>query len=447
MNDRIMQALQRSHMAMPKIVFSILSFLNASIFLLVFVLIVFFLIIFLHQSIVLSGGKPPILFQIFSDIVLNTLGLEGTSAQQASTVVVNFLAVSLSIFAAMLPASFYLITRASLKRQLANILAENPFTTHHIKSDKDDFEVMSKYYAGAQRITVYAGDFDWLKNNEKINKNIIRLISEGRINLVSSKTATEVREAVGSELFDLAKKHLYFQNSSDMRGSIIEYEGNVRTFIYRYKEPRNEDIFICAVRDFGQGRFLLDQIEKFTKHLHSEKSVIVVSGLSGAGKTFASEHLTRIGYRRISVGDFFRDILKREGREETRANLDAAGGEYLSKYGAASLGRALIERIDDSQRVVFDGIRPTETILMIKNEFPKCKVVFVEANENVRLRRLRVRGLRDEDLEALANSHIEREGERVKNIADHTVTNNSESHRNLEADLLRIAATLEANRT
>lgn len=445
MSTRMKFALQRTQHVVPKTVLSILSFLNASVLFLIFAFILCFLAVFLHQSIVLSGGAPPVWLNNFSDFLLTSLGLKGTSAPQASSVVVNFLAVSLSIFAAILPASVFLITRASMKRQLAQILAENPFATHLIKSDQDDFDIMSKYYSGAQRVTVYAGDFDWLKNNEKISETVSRLISEGRIYFVSSKSATEVREAIGTDLFDSVKHRLSFQNSSDMRGSIIEHEGNVRTFIYRYREPRDGDIFICAVRDFGQGRFLLDQIKKLTDQSNTGKSIIIISGLPGSGKTYASEHLTRIGYKRISVGDLFREIVKSEGKEQTRKNLDLAGREYLSTHGPKALGQALIERINGSQKIVFDGIRPIETIAHIRSKFPRSKVVYLEATEPNRLRRLRDRGLKNDDIEAIADSAIEREGERVKNVSDHVVTNNAETHRNLEADLLRIAADLDGN--
>lgn len=446
MKTRMKFALQRPQNVVPKTVLSILSFLNASVLLLIFAFVLCFLAVFLHQSIVLSGGAPPVWLNSFSDFLLDSLGLQGTSAPQASSVVVNFLAVSLSIFAAILPVSVFLITRASIKRQIAQILAENPFATHLIKSGDDDFDIMSKYYFGAQRVTVYAGDFDWLKNNEKISGTVSRLISEGKIFLVSSKTAGEVREAIGADLFDSVKKYLSFQNSSDMRGSIIEYEGNVRTFIYRYREPRDGDIFICAVRDFGQGRFLLDQIKKLTEQSNTGKSIIIISGLPGSGKTYASEHLTRIGYKRISVGDFFREIVRSAGKEETRKNLDLAGREYLGTHGPEALGQALVERINGSQKIVFDGIRPVESIAYLRSKFPNAKVIYLEATEVNRLRRLRDRGLNDEDIEAIGTSSIEREGERVKNIADHTVVNNAESHRNLEADLLRIAADLNGSR-
>lgn len=172
---------------------------------------------------------------------------------------------------------------------------------------------MSYYYRNARQVTVYSGNFDWLNNNDQIQETIQRLVKEKRIYFVSAKNTAEVESAIGPEMYNKIRELITFFNSADMRGSIILYEGNVRIFIYRYQEPKEGNSYICAIRDFGQGRFLLNQIFRLIDKFHVDEEIIIICGKPGSGKSVACERLTRHGYERISAGDFFRQIVQDEG--------------------------------------------------------------------------------------------------------------------------------------
>jgi hypothetical protein len=124
----------------------------------------------------------------------------------------------------------------------------------------DDLGKMLEFYEGAEHITVFCGDFDWLQpsnlnKNEKYNESSRRqkrkmekmaekmrdfvkgYASQEKITLVSSKTKELVKDGLHGEndhsLFEALQKRFVFDKVIGIKCSLIEMVNQKYTFLYR----------------------------------------------------------------------------------------------------------------------------------------------------------------------------------------------------------------------
>jgi len=134
--------------------------------------------------------------------------------------------------------------------------------------------------------------------------------------------------------------------------------------------------------------------------------VIAISGRTGAGKsTIARAVSTRLGWPRVSFGDYLREAARNQMMQESRATLQELG-ESLVKQDAAGFTKALLSQVNFKSGVVVDGVRHMEILRALQNLVAPLPVhlIYVETDEPVRIQRLIERGLTTDEIKT-TDSH------------------------------------------
>jgi dephospho-CoA kinase len=135
-------------------------------------------------------------------------------------------------------------------------------------------------------------------------------------------------------------------------------------------------------------------------------SVIALSSRIGAGKsTIAREVSERLGWPRVSFGDYLRETARNQGTQESRTTLQELG-ESLVKEDAARFTKAVLSKVNFSSGTVVDGIRHMEILYALRNLVAPLPVhlIYVETDEQVRIQRLTERGMTADEIKK-ADSH------------------------------------------
>ena len=75
-------------------------------------------------------------------------------------------------------------------------------------------------------------------------------------------------------------------------------------------------------------------------------TIVAITGLIGSGKNEAADYIAkRYGFVIFDYADLLRDMLKKEGIEPTRENLQA----YRVKHGNTFLAEAIVAKIKKSR--------------------------------------------------------------------------------------------------
>src|SRR4051812_45764688 len=118
--------------------------------------------------------------------------------------------------------------------------------------------------------------------------------------------------------------------------------------------------------------------------------VIALSSRIGAGKsTIARAVSGRLGWPRVSFGDYLREAARKRMIQESRATLQELG-EFLVKQDAAGFTKALLSQVDFKSGVVVDGVRHMEILHALENLVAPLPLhlIYVETDEQVRIQRL-----------------------------------------------------------
>ena len=122
----------------------------------------------------------------------------------------------------------------------------------------------------------------------------------------------------------------------------------------------------------------------------------------GAGKSTIARALSeRFGIPRVSFGDYVREVARARNLQESRPALQELG-ESLVREDPDRFARAVLSKVDFTSGAVIDGIRHIEILEAItKVVFPLLIVlVYVECDEQIRIRRLVERGMKVEEIRA-----------------------------------------------
>jgi dephospho-CoA kinase len=135
-------------------------------------------------------------------------------------------------------------------------------------------------------------------------------------------------------------------------------------------------------------------------------SVIALSSRIGAGKsTIARALAERLGWPRVSFGDYVREVARNQGMEESRTVLQEVG-ESLVKEDAAGFTRAVLSRVNFKSGAVVDGVRHMEILHALEGLAAPLAVylIYVDTAETTRIQRLTERGMAADEIK-VADSH------------------------------------------
>ncbi|MFZ2149401.1 MAG: hypothetical protein WAV28_19490 [Sedimentisphaerales bacterium] len=181
---------------------------------------------------------------------------------------ISDMVVSLAFVVAVVPLIQAYVYRRRLRRELQGAHGLEVFKVK--KEGVDDLEKMLEYYEGAEHITVFCGDFDWLQPNS-VNRNpkfskcsnrrkkkirammgrmkdfVTGYASEEKVTLVSSKSKELVKNALrdgnDDSLFGNLMKRFVFGEDIGIKCSLIEKVNENYTFLYRSYSGGKKHLF------------------------------------------------------------------------------------------------------------------------------------------------------------------------------------------------------------
>jgi len=128
-----------------------------------------------------------------------------------------------------------------------------------------------------------------------------------------------------------------------------------------------------------------------------------VSGFNGAGKGEIVRFLEARSFYALSLSDVIRDELRTQGFEETRERMIETGRALRSAHGPGALADRLAAKLLPDRNYVIDSVRHPAEVEALRARTGRFRLLWVDADERVRLERIRARGRSGdpETLEAL----------------------------------------------
>ena len=98
--------------------------------------------------------------------------------------------------------------------------------------------------------------------------------------------------------------------------------------------------------------------------------LIGLVGTNGAGKSTVCQILKRKNFLVVSLSDYIRQELRKEGKSQTRSNLVTTANLLKKKQGQDILARLAVINISkfSQKSIVFDSIRNTSEITYLKQK-------------------------------------------------------------------------------
>ncbi|MGQ9538997.1 MAG: AAA family ATPase [Candidatus Bathycorpusculaceae bacterium] len=122
----------------------------------------------------------------------------------------------------------------------------------------------------------------------------------------------------------------------------------------------------------------------------SEKLVVGLAGMPGAGKSVVVNVAKNMGYGVVVMGDEVREEAQRRGLELTPENLGRIMLELRRLEGEAVIAKRCIPKIKGrtESKVIVDGLRSLAEAEEFKKVFPKFTLVAVLSPPETRFKRL-----------------------------------------------------------
>ena len=163
--------------------------------------------------------------------------------------------------------------------------------------------------------------------------------------------------------------------------------------------------------------------------------ILGVSGLNGAGKGEVVSYLEARSFYGYSLSDVIRDDLRDRGIEESRERMIETGNAIRGALGPGGLALRLMDRLLPDRNYVVDSVRHPEEVAVLRARTSRFKLIWVAADEALRLERIRQRGRsgdpatreglrRLEDLELGSDDPSAQQLLAVRDLADITIENN-----------------------
>jgi len=154
--------------------------------------------------------------------------------------------------------------RQELKKAQEQFQKEHGIQSFPIeKKGEDDLAWMLPHYQKARRITIFAGSFDWLADKPEIEKRILELAGESKLDLVSYKSKEQVEEALRTKnlqsLLQTLGDHFKFNSKlEDVTCTIVQKSATYWEFLYKSRPDDAGHAFnACVLSDTNRSRELL----------------------------------------------------------------------------------------------------------------------------------------------------------------------------------------------
>lgn len=138
----------------------------------------------------------------------------------------------------------------------------------------DDLKWMLSHYKEADRVTVFAGSFDWLGDNKQMKNRILELAAEDKLNLVSYRTKEHVKDSFerknAVELFENLKDCFRYESDLDdvnkVVCTIVQLSATEWRFLYKSLPDEKGHAFnACVLSDTDSTRQLLHILSQLTR--------------------------------------------------------------------------------------------------------------------------------------------------------------------------------------
>lgn len=130
--------------------------------------------------------------------------------------------------------------------------------------------------------------------------------------------------------------------------------------------------------------------------------LVCITGLTGSGKSVASDYFVKKDYQYLRFGQITLDEVKKRGLEPIEENERPIREEFRKKYGMAAFAILNLKKIKSLLRignVLGDGLYSFEEYKVLQKEFgKKFKVIAVYAPPSLRYERLTKRKLFKDDI-------------------------------------------------
>ena len=339
------------------------------------------------------------LLDIFSDF----------STRNELTNKVSQITFFVSVIVAVLGVIYSLISSDTVAARISRFKQKFPIKVVPISSiGVDDIDLMARYYKNAEYVSVFSGDFSWLNADNSIASVVENLVSNKRIKFFSSKSRSEVAEKIGPEKFRRYLPYFQFGESTGFKASLIQMQGGTQYLLYNKREAEaKNDIIVFENKDT-----LSEPIQRLVKLVNGVKTppfIVFVCGETGSGKSAAARMIqSSSNAQLISVGGIFRQLTNIYGKKNSNRNdVIATGVKYLNEFGAKALAEKIIGMIQwDKDIVIIDGLRPPDSISLLKERFPRHVLLYIDAPEAVRKDRIKDINLDDmnKEVDAMVRS-------------------------------------------
>lgn len=122
------------------------------------------------------------------------------------------------------------------------------------------------------------------------------------------------------------------------------------------------------------------------------RKLYAVVGMSGSGKSIATDYLESIGYNKIYFGGLIYKKMREENIEITPDSQKVYRENLRKKYGMAAVAILLLDEIEESYKngpTVIDGLYSWDEYLVLKEKFGEdLKIICICANKNIRYERV-----------------------------------------------------------
>jgi dephospho-CoA kinase len=178
-----------------------------------------------------------------------------------------------------------------------------------------------------------------------------------------------------------------------------------------------------------------------------DKTVLVIVGMPGAGKSLASSVLKQRGVKVIVSGDIIRAEARRRRLKFTRKNLGELMLKLRKEEGMGAVAKRLIPMIEESSgtMAVYEGARSIEEVDELRQRY-RVITLAIHASETARFQRLHRRRRSDrprgwKDFVERDNRELSVGLARLIALADRTVEN-EDTKEDLRRRMIRLLKTI-----